>query len=66
MNIKEAKDEIQRAITSYLMKDEFGEYRISRVRQRPILLKMCIRDRLCTDTFSAGTFFMDWSCEIER
>ncbi len=38
MNIKEAKDEIQRAITSYLMKDEFGEYRISRVRQRPILL----------------------------
>ncbi len=38
MNIKEAKEEIQRAITSYLMKDEFGEYRISRVRQRPILL----------------------------
>ncbi len=38
MNIKEAKEEIQRAVTSYLMKDEFGEYRISRVRQRPILL----------------------------
>jgi len=38
MNIKEAKEEIQRAITSYLEKDEFGEYVISRVRQRPVLL----------------------------
>lgn len=38
MNIKEAKEEIQRAITSYLMKDEFGDYVISRVRQRPVLL----------------------------
>ena len=38
MNIKEAKEEIQRAITSYLQKDEFGDYVISRVRQRPVLL----------------------------
>ena len=38
MNIKEAKDEIKRAITSYLEKDEFGDYVISRVRQRPVLL----------------------------
>ena len=38
MNIKEAKEEIQRAITSYLEKDEFGDYVISRVRQRPVLL----------------------------
>lgn len=28
MNIKEAKQQIQNAITAYLMKDEFGEYRI--------------------------------------
>ena len=38
MNIKEAKEEIQRAISSYLEKDEFGDYVISRVRQRPVLL----------------------------
>ena len=38
MNIKEAKEEIQRAITSYLEKDEFGDYVVSRVRQRPVLL----------------------------
>ncbi len=38
MNIKEAKEEIQRAITSYLERDEFGDYVISRVRQRPVLL----------------------------
>ena len=38
MNIKEAKEEIKRAITSYLEKDEFGDYVISRVRQRPVLL----------------------------
>jgi len=38
MNIKEAKEEIQRAISSYLQKDEFGDYVIGRVRQRPVLL----------------------------
>ncbi|WMI81090.1 ATP-binding protein [Anaerotignum sp. MB30-C6] len=38
MNIKQAKDEIRRAIEAYLLKNEFGEYTIPRVRQRPILL----------------------------
>lgn len=38
MNIKEAKQQIQNAITAYLMKDEFGEYRIPVERQRPVLL----------------------------
>ncbi|WP_304509044.1 ATP-binding protein [Anaerotignum sp.] len=38
MNIKQAKEEIQRAIKAYLLKNELGEYQIPRVRQRPILL----------------------------
>lgn len=38
MNIKQAKDEVKRAVTSYMMKNEFGDYYISRVRQRPVLL----------------------------
>ncbi|KXL54255.1 ATPase family associated with various cellular activities (AAA) [Anaerotignum neopropionicum] len=38
MNIKQAKEEIQRAIQAYLLKNEFGEYVIPRVRQRPVLL----------------------------
>ena len=38
MNIKQAKEEIQRAIQAYLLKNEFDEYVIPRVRQRPVLL----------------------------
>lgn len=38
MNIKQAKEEVKRAVTSYMMKDEFGDYCISRVRQRPVLI----------------------------
>ena len=38
MNIKRAKEEIKNAITAYLAKDEFGEYRVPTIRQRPILL----------------------------
>lgn len=38
MNIKQAKEEIKRTIQAYLMKDAVGEYRIPRIRQRPILL----------------------------
>lgn len=38
MNIKQAKEEIQRAIQAYFLKTELGEYQIPRVRQRPILL----------------------------
>ena len=38
MDIKKAKNEIKNAISAYLAKDEFGEYKIPAVRQRPILL----------------------------
>ena len=38
MNIKRAKQEIKDTIEAYLMKDEFGEYVIPSVRQRPVLL----------------------------
>ena len=38
MNIKRAKQEIRDSIEAYLSKDEFDEYRIPAIRQRPILL----------------------------
>lgn len=38
MNIKRAKEEIKDAISAYLYKNEYGEYEIPTVRQRPILL----------------------------
>ena len=38
MNIKQAKDYIKNSVTLYLKKDEYGEYRIPVVRQRPIFL----------------------------
>lgn len=38
MDIKRAKQEIKDSIEAYLAKDEFGEYRIPVIRQRPILL----------------------------
>ncbi|MDO5344319.1 MAG: AAA family ATPase [Lachnospiraceae bacterium] len=38
MNIKRAKQEIKNSIRAYLQKDEFGEYQIPAIRQRPILL----------------------------
>lgn len=38
MNIKRAKQEIKDAIEAYLIKDEYGEYCIPSIRQRPILL----------------------------
>lgn len=38
MNIKEAKQEIKNTVTAYLKKDEFGEYVIPELRQRPVLL----------------------------
>ena len=38
MNIKEAKQDIKNTVRAYLDKDEFGQYRIPEVRQRPILL----------------------------
>lgn len=38
MNIKRAKDEIKHSIRAYLSKNEYGEYRIPAIRQRPLLL----------------------------
>ena len=38
MNIREAKDQIKNAITAYLIKDEFCDYKISIEHQRPIFL----------------------------
>ncbi len=38
MNIKQAKEEIQNAITAYFTKDEFGNYIIPVERQRPVFL----------------------------
>lgn len=38
MNIKQAKEYIKDSVFLYLKKDEFGEYKIPIVRQRPIFL----------------------------
>lgn len=38
MNIKQAKDHIKNSARLYLKKDEYGDYRIPVVRQRPIFL----------------------------
>ena len=38
MNIRRAKQEIMDTVSAYLEKDEFGDYRIPKIRQRPVLL----------------------------
>lgn len=38
MNIKRTKEEIKNAIDAYLLKDEYGNYVIPSIRQRPIFL----------------------------
>ena len=38
MNIRRAKKEIMDTVSAYLEKDEFGDYRIPEIRQRPVLL----------------------------
>ncbi len=38
MNIKRAKEEIKDTIEAYLLKDEYGDYVIPQMRQRPVLL----------------------------
>lgn len=38
MNIKRAKEEIKNTIQAYLLKNEFGEYEIPVMAQRPVLL----------------------------
>ena len=38
MNIKEAKQEVERTVRAYLSKDAYGDYRVDVVHQRPVLL----------------------------
>ncbi len=38
MNIKRTKEEIKNTISAYLLKDEYGNYQIPSIRQRPIFL----------------------------
>lgn len=38
MDIKRAKQEIKDSVEAYLNKNEYGEYRIPALRQRPVLL----------------------------
>ena len=38
MNIRQAKQQIERSMKAYFAKDEFGEYRLSINRQRPVFL----------------------------
>lgn len=38
MNIRQAKQQIERSMKAYFAKDEFGEYRLSVNRQRPVFL----------------------------
>ena len=38
MNISQAKEQIQNAMTAYFAKDEFGEYLIPEEEQRPVFL----------------------------
>ncbi|MBQ1492303.1 MAG: AAA family ATPase, partial [Blautia sp.] len=38
MNIQEAKEQVKEAVQAYLRKDDYGEYKIPRLYQRPILL----------------------------
>ena len=38
MNIKQAKEQIQNAMTAYFTKDRFGNYKIPIEKQRPIFL----------------------------
>ena len=38
MNIKRAKEEIRNTIEAYLLKNEYGEYEIPVMAQRPVFL----------------------------
>ncbi len=56
MNIKEAKEQIEHAIRSYLLTDEYGDYLIPLERQRPVFLmgppgigKTAIMDQIAQD-----------------
>ena len=38
MNIREAKEEIKRTVEIYLDKNEYGEYTIPYMKQRPVFI----------------------------
>lgn len=38
MNIAQAKEQIERAMKAYFTKDEFGDYKITVEKQRPVFL----------------------------
>lgn len=38
MNIKKAKEDIKNTVRAYLKKNDYGQYRIPSIRQRPVLL----------------------------
>ena len=57
MTIKDAKQQILHSIRAYLIKDEFGEYKISIEHQRPCFLlgppgigKTAIMDQIAQET----------------
>ena len=72
MNIKEAKEQIKNAITAYLIKDEFGDYKISIEHQRPIFLlgapgigKTAIMEQIAQETgLNLISYSLVW-CAIE-
>lgn len=66
MNIKQAKEHIRNSVKLYLKKDEYGEYRIPVVRQRPIFLlgspgigKTAIMEQVAQELGIAGELFHD-------
>ena len=68
MNIKRAKNEIKDAIEAYLLKDEYGNYLIPEIRQRPLLLmgppgigKTQIMEQIARETKINPTFYQ--TCE---
>ena len=38
MNIQQAKEEIKNTVKAYLTKNAYGEYQITNINQRPLLL----------------------------
>ena len=71
MNIQEAKEQIEKAVRIYLMKDEYGDYRIPIERQRPVFLLGGYRKNCCYgadrtgDGYRTGVLFHDASHKTE-
>ena len=66
MNIKEAKQQILNAIQAYLIKDEFGDYRISIEHQRPVFLlgapgigKTAIMEQIVSGNWRKPCYLLD-------